>query len=274
MRRLSALLALLLPLANPAMAGECDPVDWLSLPLPAGDPVEVALETAYPGSDLDTAAGVFTTADGIAVPWQPARDVPPAERLDDATIGDMFVHGYPLDYDLAARRTPWQDPGRVRNDAFFRALWFNDEASARAALETATYSGAGQTTRFTMTGKHCVRQQLQAALDEVAGLGAAMDRYFRNVGGTFNWRRIAGTSRLSSHSFGIAVDLNTRLGSYWRWSGAKPGQAGEMDMPYPPELVAAMERYGFIWGGKWHHFDSFHFEYRPDLILHARLTGG
>ncbi|PIE08753.1 MAG: hypothetical protein CSA74_00860 [Rhodobacterales bacterium] len=183
MRRRSAVLSLLAQIAPPAMAGECTPVDWLALPLPADDPVDVAPETA-------------------------------------------------------------------------------------------TCTGAGQTTRFSMTGKHCVRQQLQAARDEVAGLGAAMDRYFQNVGGTFNWRRIAGTGRLSSHSFGIAVDFNTRLGGYWRWSGAKPGQAGEMDMPYPPELVAAMERYGVIRGGKWHHFDSFHFEYRPDLILHARLTGG
>jgi hypothetical protein len=33
-----------------------------------------------------------------------------------------------------------------------------------------------------------------------------------------------------------------------------------------------MERFGFIWGGKWHHFDGMHFEYRPELILYARLV--
>jgi hypothetical protein len=32
--------------------------------------------------------------------------------------------------------------------------------------------------------------------------------------------------------------------------------------------VAVFEREGFIWGGKWYHFDPIHFEYRPEL------TGG
>jgi D-alanyl-D-alanine carboxypeptidase len=24
--------------------------------------------------------------------------------------------------------------------------------------------------------------------------------------------------------------------------------------------------YGFIWGGKWYHYDTMHFEYRPELM--------
>jgi hypothetical protein len=30
------------------------------------------------------------------------------------------------------------------------------------------------------------------------------------------------------------------------------------------------ERQGFIWGGKWWHFDTMHFEYRPEIIAHAK----
>jgi D-alanyl-D-alanine carboxypeptidase len=30
------------------------------------------------------------------------------------------------------------------------------------------------------------------------------------------------------------------------------------------------ERAGFIWGGKWYHFDTFHFEYRPEIIALAK----
>ena len=26
------------------------------------------------------------------------------------------------------------------------------------------------------------------------------------------------------------------------------------------------ERHGFIWGGKWYHYDTMHFEYRPELL--------
>ena len=26
------------------------------------------------------------------------------------------------------------------------------------------------------------------------------------------------------------------------------------------------EKYGFIWGGRWYHFDTMHFEYRPEIL--------
>ena len=49
---------------------------------------------------------------------------------------------------------------------------------------------------------------------------------------------------------------------YWLW---KP-----KDAPYrnrvPFEIVQIFERHGLIWGGKWAHFDTMHFEYRPELL--------
>ena len=27
------------------------------------------------------------------------------------------------------------------------------------------------------------------------------------------------------------------------------------------------ERHGFIWGGKWYHYDTMHFEYRPEFFI-------
>lgn len=242
------------------------------MPLPrSGDPIEIALETAYPGADLNRAAGVFVSAEGVSVPYEDAQDVGPQTRLRSATIGDQFHYAYPLAFDLTARRSPWQDPGRLRNDAFFRAVWFQDKRSARASLQPVRYPGSRARPVFQVTTKHCVHAQLSAALAEIASHGPQMDRFFQSVGGSFNWRVIAGTQRLSAHSFGISVDFNTELGGYWRWSGAAPGQAVAYTNRYPEALVRAMERYGFIWGGKWHHFDGMHFEYRPELILAARL---
>jgi hypothetical protein len=34
----------------------------------------------------------------------------------------------------------------------------------------------------------------------------------------------------------------------------------------PMEIVEIFEKHGFIWGGKWGHFDTMHFEYRPELL--------
>ena len=30
-----------------------------------------------------------------------------------------------------------------------------------------------------------------------------------------------------------------------------------------------IERHGFIWGGNWYHYDTMHFEYRPELLMDA-----
>lgn len=273
LNRLAGALALWLVLVASAGA-DCAPVDYLRIALPApGDRVKQALELAYPGARLDRAAGVFVTAGGERVPALPLREVGPRARLDGATIGDQFAYLYPLAFDLAPRRTPWQDPGRVRNDAMFRALYFDSAGAVRGSLVTVRYRGKRQSASFQVTRKHCVHVQLQAALSEIARASPAFDRFFARTGGSFNWRRIAGTSRLSVHSFGIAVDLNTELGGYWRWSGAAEGQAFDYDNRIPAQIVAAFERRGFIWGGKWHHFDGMHFEYRPELILYARLAG-
>jgi hypothetical protein len=34
----------------------------------------------------------------------------------------------------------------------------------------------------------------------------------------------------------------------------------------PFEVVEPFEAEGFIWGGKWYHYDTMHFEYRPELF--------
>jgi hypothetical protein len=32
------------------------------------------------------------------------------------------------------------------------------------------------------------------------------------------------------------------------------------------EIVRIFENHGFIWGGKWYHYDAMHFEFRPELV--------
>ena len=48
-----------------------------------------------------------------------------------------------------------------------------------------------------------------------------------------------------------------------------PGKAGfdPMDTKdYGLVELPSEERHGFIWGGKWYHYDTLHFEYRPGLL--------
>ncbi|PKL13884.1 MAG: hypothetical protein CVV50_03000 [Spirochaetae bacterium HGW-Spirochaetae-6] len=80
---------------------------------------------------------------------------------------------------------------------------------------------------------------------------------------TYNYRRIAGLGLLSAHSFGIAIDLSPSLGHYWRWDK----NWREKILPdYPREIIQIFETHGFIWGGRWEHYDTMHFEYRPEFL--------
>ncbi len=92
-----------------------------------------------------------------------------------------------------------------------------------------------------------------------------MDRVSRRLAGEY-CRKIAGTDRVSAHGHGIAIDINTKHTDYWRWSKPGPDGSYAYKNKIPSEIVEIFERHGFIWGGKWHHYDTMHFEYRPELV--------
>jgi hypothetical protein len=128
-------------------------------------------------------------------------------------------------------------------------------------------------------GKH--GRQKQALRITLAKVGEKLSRilaqdpglrsYLFPLGGSYNRRQIAGTDRLSPHSWGIALDLHK--GKYWRWGkNLGPMELLALQTAYPWEIVAAFEEQGFIWGGKWYHYDTMHFEYRPELFAKAGLT--
>jgi hypothetical protein len=95
----------------------------------------------------------------------------------------------------------------------------------------------------------------------------------------YSWRPIAGTQRMSYHSWGLAVDIQPkRLGGkaiYWQWEMGR--NRDWMLVPLenrwnPPDAaIAIFEKEGFVWGGKWPFYDNMHFEYRPELHEFTRL---
>jgi hypothetical protein len=116
----------------------------------------------------------------------------------------------------------------------------------------------------------------EAALDdrETAAFIASIGQ----IGG-YNWREIRGSSRMSYHSWGLAVDIQPKnlggRGIYWRWERAR--RDDWMILPLerrwnpPDRVIRAFENEGFIWGGKWALYDNMHFEFRPELHELKRL---
>jgi len=90
--------------------------------------------------------------------------------------------------------------------------------------------------------------QLTAALNEVVARGLADKIHPGEYAGCYYPRFIAGTTSLSNHSFGLALDLNV--------PGNQRGTVGEMDRT----VVSIFKKWGFAWGGDWHYTDPMHFE--------------
>ena len=90
--------------------------------------------------------------------------------------------------------------------------------------------------------------QLRAALLEVQQRNLAGEIHPGEYAGCYYPRFIAGTTTLSNHSFGLALDLNV--------PGNQRGTVGEIDR----DVVAIFKTWGFAWGGDWRWTDPMHFE--------------
>lgn len=82
-----------------------------------------------------------------------------------------------------------------------------------------------------------------------------------------------GARRQSAHSYDIAFDVGVEHSDYWLWKN--PGAAETDRISYanriPHELVEIFRRHGFIWGGAWYHYDTMHFEFRPEILRFASM---
>ncbi|MGY4401661.1 M15 family metallopeptidase [Bradyrhizobium sp. USDA 3315] len=65
------------------------------------------------------------------------------------------------------------------------------------------------------------------------------------------------------HGYAAAIDLNLKVLDDWPWAGK--GKTMPCNNWMRREIVGIFERHGFIRGGKRRHYDTMHFEHRPDF---------
>ncbi|MEO8666595.1 MAG: M15 family metallopeptidase [Ignavibacteria bacterium] len=180
------------------------------------------------------------------------------EMLDEPDIEDMLFQDYVKGDGWNTPPSENFEPGRIRYEPFFLKMYGNNSSEVSKNLVNINWVD-GSTIKFSSVNG--AAEQLEKVAEELKQLPSEFDKYLRNIGGTFVWRNIAGTNRLSNHSFATAIDINTKYSDYWQWS-----KSMEYRNRIPMEIVNIFEKYGFIWGGKWYHYDTMHFEYRPELI--------
>lgn len=259
------LMALAMP---PASAGEAPAAP--PTPTSASPDVTVAragarLLAAYPGQIGAIEGNAIVWRDGSRSPLDDGRGIKPfADWLAQPDIEDMLQAEYAAGPLTAP---PLSDPGRARNEEFFTRMYGDCRTGGVASnLVEVEWLPKRYGKPIRVTRINGVADRITAISRELDLLPRNFDRYLYPPGGTYVCRDVAGTALRSAHGYGIAIDIAVAPSDYWRWAAAKGAEPPLWRNRIPDEIVAIFEKHGFIWGGKWRHFDTMHFEYRPELL--------
>ena len=227
--------------------------------------------------DLDALVAAYPVAlagyDGKVLRWRDGTTTPISNDNEQKTFAELLHNASIIDqFRIPYSRGPLQsppdvdaDPGRFRNAAFFNKMYGEcrkGEVTPRLASLVWLPKTWGKTIIITSTNS--VNAHLKAVSAEIDALPDKIKRAAYPIAGTYNCRAVADTGEPSPHSYGIAIDLNLAFSDYWFWHPHDGKIAYHNRMP--EEIVQIFEKHGFIWGGKWYHYDTMHFEYRPELL--------
>lgn len=231
----------------------------------------LCLMMAYPGYitgiEAESDNSVFIVmGSGKKILYDDKKEKSFQEKLIHPDLQDMLEQIYPIQ-DIQSLMPPDVDPGRIRVYPFFHEIYGRSKAQIEKNL---TNVKAGSQ-HLPFNEQNGAAEALDLVMDEliqIAGNNPKIYPFIFPTSGTFNYRNIAGTGQLSPHAFGTAIDLARNNKDYWKWTTREEGE--KRLAVYPREIVKVFEKNGFIWGGKWAHFDILHFEYRPELIFKSR----
>jgi D-alanyl-D-alanine carboxypeptidase-like protein len=225
-------------------------------------------------SSLDTLVRAYPDFlgghDGKVLIWKDGTRMPVSDGHDDKSFEEKLRSASILDqlsirYVRGQLEKPpgrQQDPGRFRNIAFFNKMYGDcSKGEVQRKLTKVPWlpkSGGGFVQVTEVNG---VADHLRAVSDELDVLQPELKKFAYPNAGTFNCRTVKDTGARSMHAWGAAIDLNTKSADYWLWN-----RKGPYRNRIPFEIVEVFEQHGFIWGGKWEHFDTMHFEFRPELF--------
>lgn len=191
------------------------------------------------------------------------------QKLTDPDLQDMLEQPYPLTFNDRLMDVDF-DPGRVRVYGLLEEVYGGNQKQIEAQLENVRV-GNGSFQFNKGIGASAALKEVMAELALMVKQNSKVAAAAFPSSGTYNYRKVSQTNRLSPHAFGIAIDMARDKRDYWQWITREEGQ--KRLEAYPRALVEVFEKHNFIWGGKWGHFDMLHYEYRPEIMLKARYFG-
>lgn len=214
---------------------------------------------AYPDLCIKYECGNLVFTDGTKIECDDGKEKDFVEKLDNCDIEDMFS----MNYDTTTVEPAYlNDCGRGRNEELFKKMYGSSEFVVRKNLVSVDWFGQ----KIPFTKINGASEQLKKVATEFEKQPQL--REYLTKASSFYWRKVRGANRQSAHSYGIAIDINTSYSNYWLWSNPKCSETDKIRYMnrIPKEIVKVFEKYGFIWGGRWYHYDTMHFEYRPEFL--------
>lgn len=229
--------------------------------IPAG---AKALLKAYPDFIESYSDNQLIFRDGSSMVYDDGEEKDHMKRLDYSDPEDMFFHKY---YTGPVHEPEYcYDPGRSRCEALFKKMYGSSAAEVRTHLVDVQWFGQ----KIPFTSVNSAADSLRAVQADILANHPELKKYF-DKSSSFYWRPVRGAQRLSAHSYGVTIDICTEFSNYWRWSNRGKEELDVLPSfqnRIPDEVIMAFERHGFIAGAKWYHFDSMHFEFRPELLYY------
>ncbi|MCQ2289551.1 MAG: M15 family metallopeptidase [Muribaculaceae bacterium] len=228
----------------------------------AGVPAKAqVLINAYPECIKGYENGYIVMKDGSKLLWDDGKKKDFVTLLDNSDVEDMFTFRYDRKAAPAAKE---YDAGRSRCDELFKKMYGSTkEQSYRNGVPVKWF---GTTVRFTkVNGAADHLKEVAADLEKLVAKKPDLKKYLKSSG-TYNWRTVRGAKRMSAHSYGIAFDIGVSYSNYWRHATSNELAQITYKNRIPMEIVEVFEKHGFVWGGRWYHYDTMHFEYRPEIL--------
>ena len=229
------------------------------------NPKEKSLLDAYPNFISKIKDNVIYFNDSTTMLFDDGINKNFETRLDESDTEDMFFVKYRSDSLPPAYLA---DAGRSRCENLFKKMYGSSASAVQKNLVSVPWFG--KTIKFTSING--ASKQLMKVADEIAKYPEL--KKYMDCSGTFYWRPVRGAKRLSAHSYGIAIDIAIKYSDYWLWKNPNATETSTIQYSnrIPKQLVEIFERYGFIWGGAWYHFDTMHFEFRPEIIAYSKSS--
>ncbi len=209
----------------------------------------------------------FDMKNGVIIPWDEG----------DPSLADTLKYLYPRFRTVGSASSDNQDPGRLIDQTLMQSVYGANQSDVKSSLVRVRWMPLSMHAKpiyLSFNYHNGAAKALTQVSRDLDSLPESLKKYVDADITTFKWARDPDSNKLLSNAYGIAININPKYRDYWRTAKKDKNGKPIYHNQIPEKIVKIFEEDGFIWGGRWHHFDTTHFEYRPEFSYPACIQQG